>query len=325
MIPPSVRGIHPGVMAYVHAQGYRVLEVGESPAKGDLFRWPRDRLAMQSDSRSWDLSNLSTESTDHWCQYAGVGGLPIREDSAFVVRPTGKGKSPQISAIDTVRGRLAQLADKVDNSAMVSAYWTDNEAPPNKEECIVQLHDEFDGDLHNFRMVADALRQVICDAEAAVQEKIEQRFGELPLAVLAQRVDVLPRPCNVVHDDLWPLVIRCQYTGSRVICREPRPGADLDLLVLTPDLAKFSEVAYASGYECLGSGYGSDPPTAKSLVFEWVDAEHGTIHLIVTSDPDYYERWSLATEVAVSLKLERKKDRITLFQAMVNGRTPPEE
>jgi len=110
-------------------------------------------------------------------------------------------------------------------------------------------------------------------------------------------------------------------TGSRVIC-DPPEGSDYDVLVYVAD-----------PWWAPGGGWsvctGIDSPTRPAELgypTDFRSYRRGEVNLIVTSDPDFYDRFLAATHVAKRLNLKKKPDRVALFQAVLyaNCWTEPE-
>ena len=107
--------------------------------------------------------------------------------------------------------------------------------------------------------------------------------------------------------EVWP-------TGSRYICDPPPTDTDNDTIVLVEDGVAFDSILMTNGWEFGGSFFEGDQwYSYKKLV-------NGVIeNLIITEKHDLFARWKLATEVSKKLNLVDKRDRIIVFQLIVDG------
>lgn len=102
-------------------------------------------------------------------------------------------------------------------------------------------------------------------------------------------------------------------TGSRAICPEQwNSESDWDVIVLVNELPE-SAVPYA--------GQRHDESVFRSTKYT---AEEGTLNLLFTNCEQFFDDFVLATKVAKELKLSKKSDRVTLFQAILYKDEPKE-
>lgn len=110
----------------------------------------------------------------------------------------------------------------------------------------------------------------------------------------------------------------CQWfaTGSYTICNPPVTDTDRDYVVLERlfdhQIKKLISLGFA---EELGSNY---EHLDKSLS-NFRSFRKDSVNVLVTSKKDFFNRFDLATRVAKDLNLTEKKDRITLFKAILYG------
>lgn len=102
-------------------------------------------------------------------------------------------------------------------------------------------------------------------------------------------------------------------TGSRVICSPPVLDTDDDYVVYRD--AKTEE-------QLLGAGFVKTSPESYGERPNFIMFRKGDVNVITTADGDSYNKWLFATRIAKALKLNRKEDRIVLFQAIVDGNYP---
>jgi len=108
--------------------------------------------------------------------------------------------------------------------------------------------------------------------------------------------------------------------GSRVTCNPPPTDTDYDILVYVPhDLP-----APGGSLLCFESSW--SPPsdwkkegfTGDSMYPDGFESyRKGDVNLIITRNPDFWDRFIAATHVAKRLNLLNKDDRIALFQAVL--------
>lgn len=116
-----------------------------------------------------------------------------------------------------------------------------------------------------------------------------------------------------------PGFIKCRETGSSYIVPWCSPG-DYDLLVLGSRNVHFQRI---DNYMSLcGFSYGGSYVLhGGSFFHSWKNSESIPIplNIIYTWEEEFYNRFSLATELAKKYKLVKKKDRIELFHAILHG------
>lgn len=96
--------------------------------------------------------------------------------------------------------------------------------------------------------------------------------------------------------------------GSAIYHPEPK---DLDFLVLATGSSFMTDArwAFGSDWTVVGSRY--DDQTDK-----WGSIRKGDVNLIVTVDPEWFQRAKIANEVCAALKLMDKGDRIVVYRVV---------
>jgi hypothetical protein len=107
-------------------------------------------------------------------------------------------------------------------------------------------------------------------------------------------------------DSYWP-------TGSRYICTPPTMDTDEDFVVLMDRgyHAKLDEIGFAVEGR---PGFYTGNDNGGFLSFR-----RGDENLIATDDPEFFNLFVTATELAKRFNLTEKADRIALFQAVLYG------
>lgn len=136
-----------------------------------------------------------------------------------------------------------------------------------------------------------------------------------------------PRESDPPAFNLASILDRCIQTdpvGSRVTCNPAPTDTDEDwLLLVNADTfaSMYDELAYFGVTQD-----GSCPFNESADILEADDSfasfKIGELNLIFTTDPEFYDRFMLATAVAKRLNLLEKADRIALFQAVLYGNPP---
>lgn len=106
-------------------------------------------------------------------------------------------------------------------------------------------------------------------------------------------------------------ILRVVPVGSRITCKPPPENTDIDYLVLMSRWFDPAKLA-AAGYELDSQSEHYDP--AVNVFNSW---RKGDINLIATKDQQFFSKFLFATKIAKELNLLNKKDRITLFQAVL--------
>lgn len=108
-------------------------------------------------------------------------------------------------------------------------------------------------------------------------------------------------------------------TGSRVICPEScRPDSDWDFIALVEDLKSAASAVMALGFEPGGS-LSHIEHIINSKTHPFLSFRRGEVNLMLTQNLDHYEKFCLATRVCKSLKLAKRPDRVTVFEAITRG------
>ena len=105
--------------------------------------------------------------------------------------------------------------------------------------------------------------------------------------------------------------------GSRITCKPPVLDTDEDWMVLV-DITNILNVGaqlLSKGFE-LGGSVCINADTLESPQQFW-SYTRGDLNILITSCPDFYHRFWIATQAATKLNLLDKTDRVTLFQAIL--------
>jgi hypothetical protein len=114
-------------------------------------------------------------------------------------------------------------------------------------------------------------------------------------------------------------VLEMEYVGSRVTCNPAPTDTDEDILVLTSedDIYRLVEDCKVVGFKG-GEVYFSASGTASS---DFYSLRKGEINLIITSRKEFFDKFLLATHVCKTLNVMSKQHRITVFQAVLYGKS----
>lgn len=184
----------------------------------------------------------------------------------------------------------------------------------------------------------DGCKSLICNASTgypaccaqSVKPPIAQSF---PIPECLQPA----APTPVIHDQMSAYVslaeqlihevpftnyfAQYRFVGSRVTCNPPPLDTDQDVLVHVhqTNMAIVQSKLQAAGFVREGSNPAElNAEAHKDIVFH--SFRKGDMNYIITSDPQFYERFSTATELARKWNLLEKSDRIQLFQAVLYGK-----
>jgi hypothetical protein len=113
-------------------------------------------------------------------------------------------------------------------------------------------------------------------------------------------------------------VVKMEYVGSRITCNPAPTDTDEDVLLLTDD--KKTLIG-----DCIEVGFKWDSDATKSYPDSFVSLRNGTMNLIITDDEEFFKKFMLATHVCKSLNVSPKRNRITVFQAILYGKEYVEE
>jgi hypothetical protein len=102
--------------------------------------------------------------------------------------------------------------------------------------------------------------------------------------------------------------------GSRVTCDPAPVDTDEDILILCDSLTRLYAACASNGYTFDGDGKyivedGIDP--------RFISIRRGNTNLICTEDPEFFDKFVLATSVCKKLNVLKKLDRVTVFQAIL--------
>lgn len=98
------------------------------------------------------------------------------------------------------------------------------------------------------------------------------------------------------------------YTGSKYIC-PTEPYNDIDIMLLVDDIEKW-EKEHTFDCKCGNDSYIDDDMVAFRI---------GIFNILITSKPDYFRKWQLATKLAIRLNLTKKEDRKILFKEILEN------
>lgn len=111
---------------------------------------------------------------------------------------------------------------------------------------------------------------------------------------------------------ILPGVLRSAPTGSNYICDPPVTTTDIDYVVLVEkgQIDSLVPRLEEGGWKLDGSMIPGKPSEFRSL-------KKDNINYIVTDNPDFYESFCKATQIAKDLNLLDKKDRVKLFRIVM--------
>jgi hypothetical protein len=100
--------------------------------------------------------------------------------------------------------------------------------------------------------------------------------------------------------------------GSRVTCKPPPMDTDIDYLILAHNDWDFEEILMLNGFICEGDYRGDD----------FTSLRRGKENVILTSKINFFDQFMVATKMAKKFNLLKKKDRIDLFNLVIDGAYP---
>ena len=113
-------------------------------------------------------------------------------------------------------------------------------------------------------------------------------------------------------------VIEITLAGSRVTCNPPPENSDYDFLVLIADSSDNKGLLVntlgGAGFEWEG-----DSIHYQGVLDNFMSWRQGDVNLIVTSNPEFVAKHKVATALCKRLNLMDKKQRISVFQAILYG------
>jgi len=116
-----------------------------------------------------------------------------------------------------------------------------------------------------------------------------------------------------IMDALGDVLRDTHPVGSRVTCDPPPVDTDEDWLVLVTDVPETRMKETGFGQDGSPEFYtGNDAGGFRS----W---RKGDLNVITTQSDEFYRLFLTATYLAKRFKLQRKEDRIALFQAVLYG------
>ena len=115
--------------------------------------------------------------------------------------------------------------------------------------------------------------------------------------------DFIPHYSKQYVDDIF-------LTGSRAILPFVMPWKDYDYAVASEDIGELIESLQKYGYKLE-----SDSEHYETTKFYSLRKEK--VNIIAIPDVDFFKKWVLATEAAKSMRLWRRKDRVTLFSTVL--------
>lgn len=135
-------------------------------------------------------------------------------------------------------------------------------------------------------------------------------------------VEKIPEECPLVDfpGDEWFLKI--EQTGSRVINPKEaeEKGSDWDWVVLVEQncFPKTIKIGLENGWDVEG-----DEDLLLKGEVDFVSLRSENKNLIIVKDLEFFNLFVLATRVAKELKLDTRKKRVCLFQAILYGTFKP--
>lgn len=145
-----------------------------------------------------------------------------------------------------------------------------------------------------------------------------------------------PQPLRPSEAEKWPCATQLpeafvipytnyfaqyRFVGSRITCNPPPLDTDQDVLVYVQgcNMAVVQDKLLNAGFVREGSNPADMQGNADNQsVFH--SFRKGDMNYIITSEMEFYERFSTATELARKWNLLEKADRIQLFQAVLYGK-----
>lgn len=115
-------------------------------------------------------------------------------------------------------------------------------------------------------------------------------------------------------------ILEIHETGSHYICNPPVEDTDIDWIILIADhdWEKCDRFLGEDGWK-IGGSVGRDEDGDIILTSSFQSYKCGKDNLIITSDPNYYEKFIVATKLAKRFNLLKKEDRIACFKAVIHG------
>jgi hypothetical protein len=125
---------------------------------------------------------------------------------------------------------------------------------------------------------------------------------------------IMPMPTTPIEpvdfSFLTDYIIEYELVGSRITVDPPPTDTDLDVLILCePDLDAAISACHRYGF--------NDDGSYKELPSCFWSVRRGDLNLILTNDKEFYDLFCLASYVCKTLNVVSKKDRITVFQAIL--------
>lgn len=231
--------------------------------------------------------------------YRGVARVhtfePTFTDTGRIRMPSGKHNSCPCEAFDMVDGLPEGW----------SPIWTSrNSAPPyNTDRFGVLLPDGADP-----VEAADVL-----DTRSTMVPPLEAIPVPLPA----------PQQTAIPDVPFMNYVVQYRLVGSRVTCNPPPLDTDQDVLCMVhqDNRQVIARAMVAEGFVPEGS-WPSDIEAVASHDQVFESMRKGSMNYIITSDDDFYKRFSAATDLAKKLNIMTKAGRIELFQAVLYGNAP---
>lgn len=125
------------------------------------------------------------------------------------------------------------------------------------------------------------------------------------------------------------------HTGSRVICSPPVKNTDDDwVLLCRPDCqAPLEGILGMSGWQLGGSsrwvresnGWMTQVRDDEGFGENFKSYRKKELNLILTSKPEFFEKFRRATEITRSLNVLDKSDRVLIFEAVFKDQWPKDE
>jgi hypothetical protein len=123
-----------------------------------------------------------------------------------------------------------------------------------------------------------------------------------------------PPPLDLDINPFMDMILDAEPVGSRVTCNPPPMDTDEDILILTSELYPLIKKLKEAGYK--GGDVYFDTESGKATN-NFYSLRVGNINLIITGEKQFFDEFMLATHVCKTLNVMEKKDRITVFQAIL--------
>jgi hypothetical protein len=109
-----------------------------------------------------------------------------------------------------------------------------------------------------------------------------------------------------------------ELTGSRFICENPKEDSDWDYVLQIKPIE--SEVAALVSYlACEGFKLEAGEHYQVAINSTFMSFRKGKLNFLVCANEDWCAKHRSATKLCKKLKLDKKEDRVAVFQALLYG------